>query len=72
MTFSRRTFLLGAATALAAPAVVRAEGLMKLWVPPVPRIMTPEEMLNLSPALIQPGDFVTWLHDKHKWVVASL
>ena len=30
---SRRTFLLGAATALAAPAVVRAESLMKLWVP---------------------------------------
>lgn len=30
MTLSRRTFLLGAATALAAPAVVRAESLMQI------------------------------------------
>lgn len=40
MTLSRRTFLLGAATALAAPAVVRAESLMKLWVPPTPKLVT--------------------------------
>ncbi len=30
----RRSFLLGLTGALAAPAVVRAESLMKLWVPP--------------------------------------
>lgn len=34
MTLHRRAFLTGIATALAAPAVVRAENLMKLWVPP--------------------------------------
>lgn len=32
---SRRAFLFGAAGLLAAPAVVRAESLMKLWVPPM-------------------------------------
>lgn len=33
---SRRSFLLGLGAALAAPAVVRADSLMKLWVPPLP------------------------------------
>lgn len=31
---SRRAFLFGATAALAAPVIVRAESLMKLWVPP--------------------------------------
>lgn len=31
---SRRSFLIGAASLLAAPAIVRAESLMKLYVPP--------------------------------------
>ena len=30
----RRSFILGLAGALAAPAIVRTESLMKLWVPP--------------------------------------
>lgn len=36
MTTSRRAFLLGAASLLAAPAVVKASSLMPLWVPPKP------------------------------------
>ena len=32
----RRSFLLGVTSTLAAPAVVRADSLMKLWVPPAP------------------------------------
>lgn len=36
----RRTFLLGLGTALAAPAVVRASSLMKIWVPPAPQLIT--------------------------------
>lgn len=35
---NRRTFLLGLGTALAAPAVVRASSLMKIWVPPKPKL----------------------------------
>lgn len=37
---SRRAFLLGLGAALAAPAVVRADSLMKLWVPPAPKLIT--------------------------------
>lgn len=33
---TRRSFLLGLTAAFAAPAVVRADSLMKLWVPPLP------------------------------------
>lgn len=36
---SRRGFLLGLTTAFAAPAIVRAESLMKLWVPPAPKLI---------------------------------
>lgn len=39
----RRGFLLGLGTALAAPAVVRAESLMKLWVPPAPKVLRADE-----------------------------
>lgn len=35
----RRGFLLGLGTALAAPAVVRASSLMKLWVPLAPELL---------------------------------
>ncbi len=35
----RRSFLLGLGTALAAPAIVRADSLMKLWVPPAPKLV---------------------------------
>lgn len=36
---NRRSLLLGLGGALAAPAVVRAESLMKLWVPPKRRLV---------------------------------
>lgn len=36
---NRRSLLLGLGTALAAPAIVRAESLMKLWVPPAPKLL---------------------------------
>ncbi len=53
MTLSRRSLLLGLTAALAAPAVVRAESLMKLWVPPnrhfsLNGFMTDAEMWDLS------------------------
>jgi len=49
---SRRAFLLGAATALAAPAIVPASSLMKLWVPPAPALVTyPEAELTLRELL---------------------
>lgn len=41
MTVNRRAFLFGATAALAAPAVVQAEALMKLWVPPKPVFVVP-------------------------------
>ncbi len=43
MTTTRRAFLLGLGTALAAPAVVRADSLMKLWVPPAPKLIASME-----------------------------
>lgn len=42
---NRRSFLLGLTTALAAPAVVRAESLMKIWVPPAPKLVVPDKAL---------------------------
>lgn len=37
---NRRKFLTGAAALFCAPAIVRAGSLMKIWVPPEPRIVT--------------------------------
>lgn len=37
---NRRAFLFGAGAALAAPALVPASSLMKLWVPPKPALVT--------------------------------
>jgi hypothetical protein len=39
LKMQRRGFLLGLGTTLAAPAVVRASSLMKLWVPPAPELV---------------------------------
>lgn len=50
---ARRSFLLGIGAALAAPAVVRAESLMKLWVP------KPRPLL-LETALVQIRNDVLW------------
>ena len=63
--FSRRSFLLGADTALAAPAVVRAESLMKLWVPPVPKLQVVTEWIS-------PGDIMAWNYDLQSWVKAEV
>lgn len=46
---NRRAFLFGAAATLAAPAVVRAESLMKLWVPPTP-VWTMETWRFIAPS----------------------
>lgn len=37
---NRRSLLLGIGAALAAPAIVRADSLMKLWVPPKRKLVT--------------------------------
>lgn len=70
---SRRAFLFGAATALAAPAVVRAEALMKLWVPPVkPLVMTAPQAteIGLAGETIYAGDLVVFTREAGKWVRA--
>lgn len=42
----RRGFITGAISALAAPAIVRPESLMKLWVTPKSAFLTYEELLR--------------------------
>lgn len=37
---NRRSLILGLGAVLATPAIVRAENLMKLWVPPKPKLIT--------------------------------
>lgn len=36
---TRRLFLAGAASLIAAPAIVHADNIMKLWVPPKPKVI---------------------------------
>lgn len=50
---SRRAFLLGAVTALAAPAIVRASYLMPLYVPP-------QKIVSWGPMLNQNGLEIAW------------
>lgn len=45
---NRRGFLGGLIGVVAAPAIVRAESLMKIWVPPVPKILTGERIALLQ------------------------
>ena len=54
---NRRSLLLGLGTVLAAPAIVRADSLMKLWVPPKPKLIVPDlvDEADLSGHL--------WTHD---------
>ena len=40
MNEQRRIFLKGLLAVVAAPAIVKADNLMKIWVPPEPRIVT--------------------------------
>lgn len=66
----RRGFLLGMGAALAAPSIVKAEGLMKLWVPTKPQLIQAFDLaVNVSDQtignLIQYGQVigryvVTW------------
>jgi hypothetical protein len=61
---SRRGFLLGLGTALAAPAVVRAESLMKLWVPPAPKLIVGVDLAGKADyaghLFMQDGTVVGW------------
>lgn len=45
---NRRSFLLGLGTALAAPTIVRAESLMKLWVPPAPKLIAAVDLAEAT------------------------
>jgi hypothetical protein len=66
---SRRGFLLGLTTALAAPAVVRAESLMKLWVPPAPKLITAFDAAAAG-SDISVGDWVMFVRESRKWARA--
>lgn len=54
---NRRSLLLGLGGALAAPAIVRAETLMKLWVPKQ-ELLTEESLLRVMLSL-PPSSFMT-------------
>lgn len=54
----RRGFLIGLGAAIAAPAIVRADSLMKLWVPPAPEIIVPR--ITMEQTMVNAlGDFET-------------
>ena len=55
---NRRSLLTSLIGALAAPAVVRADNLMKLWVPPEPKIIVAEQDWGLL--FRQNDDIVGW------------
>lgn len=47
---TRRGLITGIAAALAAPAIVKADSLMKLWVPPEPKIIIGTD-ISLNPSI---------------------
>lgn len=53
MNIQRRSFLGGILALSAAPAIVRAESLMKIWVPPAPEI----EVVKIGPYDLQRGQY---------------
>lgn len=53
---NRRSLLLGIGAALAAPAIVRAESLMKLWVPP----RNIERLAHLTDIKLDIEDKIVW------------
>lgn len=74
----RRAFILGLTSALAAPAIVRAESLMKLWVPPKIALVNLNEesllslILSLPPgALKQPGQLFIHNHNPYPMQVMA-
>lgn len=48
---NRRNFLLGSAAIVAAPAIVRAESLMKIWVPPA-EVLTVDRIRAIKAQLL--------------------
>lgn len=67
---SRRAFLLGLTSALAAPAIVRADSLMKLWVPakvPLTEAALEQALFNLP---LSPVGSVLYFVGRHH-VIAS-
>lgn len=66
MTFSRRSFLGTILAAASAPAFVRAESLMKIWVPSEPE--SEPEIYNLGPSY---GDDWTSITEMHKRDIES-
>lgn len=57
MSISRRSFLKTAGIILAAPAIVKAENIMKIWTPPQD-ILTKDNLLVFVDGVIQsPGEF---------------
>lgn len=68
----RRGFLLGIGAALAAPAIVRAESLMKLWVPKRELLIAESlegVMLSLPPGDLMTSGQVFFLHNVSKQVM---
>ncbi len=57
---NRRAFLLGLGTALAAPAIVRTDSLMKLWVPPKTSWGTLLNQNGLKLTWLTPEDLAAW------------
>lgn len=62
---TRRLFLAGAVSALAAPAIVRAGSLMKIWVPP-------KRLVCVSPFLEFPYDGLLDLSPWKVWYVEEV
>ena len=56
MDLSRRTFLKGSSLLFVAPAIVRAESLMKIWVPGDDKIIEDASRFNVSVLGLQMGD----------------
>lgn len=57
---NRRGFLKAAAMIVAAPAIVKAENLMKVWVPPEKKIITPEtSVIKISDGILDVGHVFT-------------
>ena len=70
---NRRNFL---AALVAAPAIVRSESLMRIWVPPERAVITLDSLRNISRSLLKnavPGPYMLFVHpdreaDIRKWL----
>ena len=59
----RRTFLKGILATATAPAIVKADNLMNIWVPPRERISLREVMVRSSGVTLQP-----YQENMYRWV----